>query len=1564
MYSLLEAASKEPTSAPTQAHPPAAGLDRSGGTSIIAGCYLAGANTRAPAPGLRSTGAGAGAAPSATFAAEGPGASPALLGADNSSSRKRARPGAGAEQTVAGPQRNDAKGRQSYRASASRRRTEDNGWDPQQWQRQPLQPFQDCRTTGINAAPTFASSGVSSHDVTDTDGKGSGLFHPSAGERFGVIDATVITTGSPAGEEPRTDGVFSNTFDDVEEYRVGGPAEPADPELLGPPLGTSENTNPTVDKSSAVPVSLRVAPGGSDLSFRTPGPTSFLTSSSNVIDEDSATRLPAAHQQTLSGCSGAPATRMRRHRHQEHEGADTLSSSGNRHHKPYHKRSGNAQATHSSPFLSRQLDGIFSAYSNHGGDGAPTVPSTSTAANKREPKADKGRGGKRARGGGGGGGDGNKKKGVRTKAGVQAIQDATGSNCSTARWKHGGNTAPAITAARAAERTRQLEALMNAAMESPITYEEQIRRERLAHLRMMYTMEKEMAELPVDFLRDIGYEECGIKPRLSRMCAALGKSHRWSKRTAISRLARALEKARADKFADEMLRYEHSRLFATLSSAKARWELKQTRRRFLAWRKRVRLARIRSLQRGRPHPPAMGAETASLGPAAASPGAKAAKEERSGPETLVRTLRLMEEKRRYEAIHRAATALQDAWLRHVGRCQILEYAEEERQELNRRRRAERARRWAVMLPMAQSFLSDCLDRSRRAVLAKLRAEHETLRLAYEADLAEHRRRLDAAHARIAHAWRGKRVRLEFLERMSALKMVQKAWTRAVSRRKLQAEIDARCAATAERLKQARHSAAVRLQAFAINRARRHQLNKRFAARKAKLDFERRNRSELASACLVMFRPRQAIRDAAGPEDFESMGEAVRPAAAVARLRASAAARGVSLSEMSGGGTTSDAVGSDDDEEAMAMKRLSGSELARAVLKQQEAQGSAALALQLAWRKRKARLHLDDRFAKRKVKIIKERRENTALRVQRMWASSKLRAEVAARVEKTRARIEAQRDWGSRRLQRLCRRRRDAKELASRFAIRKIILEQEKSLREMMAAASKIQGWYRRRRGVYYATLRIVARYQLAYKRAVCAREEYLRRREEAAVVVQLARRRRAMRAYLSRRFEARRARIAAAKEATARDAAATTLQGWWRRRQARVMLHGRFAKRARVMVKKAEEEERARLEDAAARVLQRAWTRHCEWEKMRLRFRLRRKVLNDTFALEESKRLELEHLAKEKLEEERRLQREHEATKVKLLLEEAEKKRKADEAADHLLKAWKIGYDQDHSRNYWFNHVTGESSLERPEGWVIKPSERWLKQSNDKGLVYYLDLETGESHWFPPCEQCYKREGEKVCMGCKEDLNPGERHCVDCGFRKAKWVCLQCKDALCGECNARIHGSGHRKNHQVESYAKSKKGWQTVEGRTDNEPTYYFNASTGESTFDKPQDLMLPEELMEHKRFLEFKEISEKYVKKIEKLQFQLEELMYEKDKIAYQWANAQKDMKTTGGGDKGGGLSLGGLKRGGGGKKKGKEAAAGGDPRTPEQEEAYKKSLLISRKDKKDMGFEVKLKKETMLDS
>lgn len=43
------------------------------------------------------------------------------------------------------------------------------------------------------------------------------------------------------------------------------------------------------------------------------------------------------------------------------------------------------------------------------------------------------------------------------------------------------------------------------------------------------------------------------------------------------------------------------------------------------------------------------------------------------------------------------------------------------------------------------------------------------------------------------------------------------------------------------------------------------------------------------------------------------------------------------------------------------------------------------------------------------------------------------------------------------------------------------LFQAKSLREMMAAAATIQQWYRRRKEMYYATIRVIARYQLALK---------------------------------------------------------------------------------------------------------------------------------------------------------------------------------------------------------------------------------------------------------------------------------------------------------------------------------------------------------------------------------------------------------------------------------------------------------------------------------------------------
>lgn len=90
--------------------------------------------------------------------------------------------------------------------------------------------------------------------------------------------------------------------------------------------------------------------------------------------------------------------------------------------------------------VSRRLDGILAAYANTG-----------------SPPTKKKRRAKRTREGG-------------RSAGV------------------GGSVTREAEAAAVAERMRELEALMDVAMTSPVTYEAQVRRERLARLRMMYTV--------------------------------------------------------------------------------------------------------------------------------------------------------------------------------------------------------------------------------------------------------------------------------------------------------------------------------------------------------------------------------------------------------------------------------------------------------------------------------------------------------------------------------------------------------------------------------------------------------------------------------------------------------------------------------------------------------------------------------------------------------------------------------------------------------------------------------------------------------------------------------------------------------------------------------------------------------------------------------------------------------------------------------------------------------------------------------------------------------------------
>lgn len=160
-----------------------------------------------------------------------------------------------------------------------------------------------------------------------------------------------------------------------------------------------------------------------------------------------------------------------------------------------HPTTTGSHATSDKPFLTRQLDGIMAAYSST--QRVIPVPPTGAATSSRKGTVvAKKRGAKQGRGGGGSGGaQGNNVRQARSDArvgeGVSVALDATGAGSRTVGWRQTGSSSAVVAAAaKTAERTRQLEALMNAAMESPITYEEQVRRERLAHLRVMYTVRR------------------------------------------------------------------------------------------------------------------------------------------------------------------------------------------------------------------------------------------------------------------------------------------------------------------------------------------------------------------------------------------------------------------------------------------------------------------------------------------------------------------------------------------------------------------------------------------------------------------------------------------------------------------------------------------------------------------------------------------------------------------------------------------------------------------------------------------------------------------------------------------------------------------------------------------------------------------------------------------------------------------------------------------------------------------------------------------------------------------
>ncbi len=264
-----------------------------------------------------------------------------------------------------------------------------------------------------------------------------------------------------------------------------------------------------------------------------------------------------------------------------------------------------------------------------------------------------------------------------------------------------------------------------------------------------------------------------------------------------------------------------------------------------------------------------------------------------------------------------------------------------------------------------------------------------------------------------------------------------------------------------------------------------------------------------------------------------------------------------------------------------------------------------------------------------------------------------------------------------------------------------------------------------------------------------------------------------------------------------------------------------------------------------------------------------------------------------------------------------EDKRRTDENMRATINAsWKQGSDIN-GRNYYYNYVTGESSWEVPEHFKVPVAiNKWVKQLDDRQNVYYYNMQTQESSWLPPCTICGD-QSEKWCQECdtaycdthfdefhalddeptdenkelrehkwslvqyeKDVLKPGEIYCLECKRRVAVRMCLECWDAYCDECFRYTHHTGSLKWHKTMAYRKVKLGWMTIKATDPNDPDYYVNGATGHTQYEKPFELMTESEQKLYQDFLSHQKAANEYVKKIERLQYQLEEASFERDSI------------------------------------------------------------------------------------
>ncbi|KAG5187831.1 hypothetical protein JKP88DRAFT_306403 [Tribonema minus] len=937
-------------------------------------------------------------------------------------------------------------------------------------------------------------------------------------------------------------------------------------------------------------------------------------------------------------------------------------------------------------------------------------------------------------------------------------------------------------------------------------------------------------------------------------------------------------------------------------------------------------------------------------------------------EDIKEAARILRSRRKYQHRTDCAQLLQAQWRRHQTRARLLRRAETEAAARALRRRTRNEELWHDVLraPM-QLRLQRWLNVAAVAAAAKHRAAAALDRRRYRQEIAAVLAAQTVAAIELQRRWRGFYGRWQYLETLWRVRRLQ-GWARAaLSRWQLQSEIDARVTERRRRERAAAEERARQRCALLDAHARRLQrwgrrcllrgcLRRRFGLRAERMRAARFARTRLLTAILIQQHTAWRLREFLLPAERCHLTHALRPHDVAARARAQCRALRTDVSDQQPA-AFGRALARQDEERVDAASLL-------LLLRMSTAAASAAAAaavrplllprplpllpppllllllllLQRLARVRRERRALTRALAARarlrlqqRDAVLRARRDAASATIAQAWRARHLRCELSARVTHTRLRRE---DAAARCLQRLCRHIVGARRLRDRFAVRRLIMDQAIALAEMSGASGLIARWYRRQHGQYHSILRTAARNNIARRERERAAAAHVNAQHAAALKLQRWWRQSAALWRLARRVrrgQARRDREALWRR---REGAAAALQRWARRRAATAALAARFkaqAKKQGRALAAAHEAEARRLRDSAALDRQ----RHSE-EKARL--------------------------------------------EAHLMLETSALKRTEEEKRAQMLAAWKVSFDKATKSNVYKNYITGETATAGPPGWQVNPADRWVVQEDEQGFKRHLDNVTGDLCWFPPepgcktlraplCDACFARAHPPPTLRhhafaapptAKEPVPRGEAACVACLYRVATVFCRVCGgDALCARCSGALHRTGRRRAHALVACAEQRRGWQQrrgwevgaprdacgtyvlwqmVEARTDSEKTYYFNATTGESASEKPESLMLGGELDERRKCLEAREAASKHLTRAERLQQLLEQVVLERDNMQIELQQLKKDLETAT-------ADL-------------EAARANAMLGTVETDKlTYRKELLLSRTQRRDLGQSVKLK-------